>query len=385
MEAELAQRFIERKQAIQTTRIAIRSAIGQAAGSIGARTALRELAARDSELFFEAALSILDADPGGEDPSNPSARLCECPEFLIQLTRPERFSYAKLLEMCRRLIRFDPRLDVRLSDLLPKRHEDKYRLNPLALARILEVLNEISVGPRLVLLLTHLTDHPDVKVRAKAIVLMGRRICNSAWPHRHLASSEAGIRASAVEALWGRNTPTARTALWDCVRDAHQQVAGKALFGLHLLGESEVGKLAADMLDDERPPFRSTAAEVMGKIGSADFTAPLMKAATDSDATVRLEAKRALVIIRQPIRQQESLAAAEAREAALNAPPTPPHAPATPNAPPTPPPAETTPPPEETTPPPEETTPPPALEQLAEPVRMPDFNLRLDGRHTSTR
>jgi len=163
-----------------------------------------------------------------------------------------------------------------------------------------------------------------------------------------------------VESLWGRNTATARTVMWDCVNDGNHRVAGNAVYGLHLLGERKADELVTGMLDDERPEFRSTAARLMGRMGNTEFTDALTKASADTDANVRLEAKRALVSIRQPILRQQQQLAAVSRAVESSAPPA---LPVT----------------EKPAPPPVET------EAAVEAGVGSDLHLRLDGRHTSTR
>lgn len=361
---ELADRLEDNRCAVQATKVAILSAVHQPVGSVTGRTALAELASHNGELFFEAALGLLEEMPDSPERAAMYGRLCDCPEFLIQLTRPDRFSKSKRLNLCRNFIQFDKRLDIRLADLLPHRRDDTYRLPPETIAGILDILNEISTGPRLVLLLNHLTDHPDQMVAERAVVLMGRRIQNSSWSQRYLMASDGGLRASAVESMWGRKTPAARTALWGCVNDASHQVVGNAVFGLHLLGEGGVDEIVTGMLDDARPPFRSTAAQVMGKIAKEEYADVLVKATTDTDPNVRLEAKRALVNIRRPIRRQE-LAAAMAQ-------PTPPPVPE---------------PPVPVPPVPEAPLPEPPLPEapVETPKSAPPFEIHLDGHYTTTR
>ncbi|MGP8245081.1 MAG: HEAT repeat domain-containing protein [Bryobacteraceae bacterium] len=352
MESELIQRFREVSQQVQSMRVAIRATLLQPAGSSSAQTGLRQLATQAPEVFFEGAMSLLETSAGSSDAANIHARLLGCPEFLIELTRPHRFSHAKLLALCLGFIKVVERLDIFLADLLPHRFEDKYQLPHTLVARILDILNEISTGPRLVLLLGHLANHPDPVVAERAVVLMGRRICNAAWSQRYLMAADEGVRAGAVESLWGRDTTAARTAMWGFVKDPSHRVVGNALLGLHLLGERSVDELATNMLDDARPPFRSTAAKVLGQIGKQEYTSHLVKAAADCDPTVRLEAKRALVTIRLPIlRQQE--AAAEALPPA----PTICH----------------------------ETIVETCAETLDNAPDPPYYQIRLDGKHTSTR
>jgi len=325
----------------------IRSAVNEPRGSALARAALKDMAARDEELFFEAALPILDEMEDQRKRALACVRVCERPEFLLQLIRPDRLSRPKLIELCVVLVKYDKNLDLRLAHLLPHRYEDQYHLSPEAIARILDVLNEISLGPRLVLPLGHLTEHSNPEVAERAVVLMGRRVQNSAWPQRRLSSADEGVRAGALESLWGRDSADARAAMWNCVKDSSHQVAGNAVFGLHLLGEAAVSDLVTGMLRDARPSFRSTAAKVLGRIGKPEYAELLAQAATDSDPSVRLEAKRSLATIRRRIPLPEG--------------------PVTPTLP--------------------APQPKPEAPQLEAPTprALPDFQIHLDGRHTSTR
>ncbi|HWC95754.1 MAG TPA: hypothetical protein VG456_03365 [Candidatus Sulfopaludibacter sp.] len=130
------------------------------------------------------------------------ARLFECPLFLREMFRPGRFTDGKLKEQCAAWIKVDKLLDLRLARLAPGRTEDRAGLASPQLARLLQVLHHISSGPRLILLVNHLKQHPNAEVAESATVLVGRRIRNVAWVKQRLASTEPRIRAVAVESLW---------------------------------------------------------------------------------------------------------------------------------------------------------------------------------------
>jgi HEAT repeat protein len=181
------------------------------------------------------------------------------------------------------------------------RHEDEFEISPEIVARVLEVLNRISSGPRLILMLNHLKDHTDRAVAEKATVLVARRIFSLPWLQQRLASTDPRIRAGAVQGLWGRDLPSARKLLWQYQKDEDDRVVGNALLGLHLLKEERVPKLVEAMLQDARAPFRLTAVEIMGQVGDPAFMKPLRAALGDNDPGVRLAAKHALAQIRHGI------------------------------------------------------------------------------------
>ena len=331
------------------------------------RSAFEDMSECAPELFYDAACLYLNSIADSPERNRAYISVFACPAFLIELTRRERYSLAKLVEICRGYAAIDKRFDIRLANLLPGRSEDRHKLDPEAVARILEVLNEISVGPRLILLLGHLANNPHPKVAEKATVLMGRRVCNSGWSQRRLESGVPEIRAGVVQGLWGRNTPEARHAMRKCVGDESERVAGNAVFGLHLLGEADVPQLGEGMAADGRPPFRATAAWLAGQIGEPQYTPVLMRAKDDSEASVRLAAKQAMVKLRQEaLKAEDALKAEEAQKAERADTPQPLEAATTGQ------PAET----------------PPAGETAAEPEAKPSehvFQIHLDGSVAATR
>jgi HEAT repeat protein len=184
------------------------------------------------------------------------------------------------------------------------------------MVRVLDVLNEISAGPRLLLILNQLTHHRDPRIASKAVMLMARRVGNNQWVKNRLDSGDARLRASVVEGLWGVNTAAARKTLWASLEDESNRVVGNALLGLHMLGEPMAGELVRAMLEDKRPPFRWTAAWVMGKTGRDEFVELLQRSLGDGEKAVRHAARRALIAIRQAAiaRQLESEAHARKQE-----------------------------------------------------------------------
>jgi hypothetical protein len=271
-----------------------------------AQSALRQASIDDPELFFQAGYRLIESLAGSPERATVCKRLLGCPIFLIELTRRERFSLPKLLQICRDFSAIDTRLDIRLANLLPGRREDPCGLGAEVVARILEVLNDISIGPRLILPLSHLTDHPNAGVAEKATLLIGRRICNFGWLQRRLESGGPGIRAGVLQGLWGSDTPQARVAMRKCLQDTSERVVGNAVFGLHLLREADSVKLVENMMADVRPAFRATAAYLAGQIGTPEVMALLRRAKNDGEACVRVAAKQSMVQVRRAAREEEA-------------------------------------------------------------------------------
>lgn len=289
-----------------------------------AHSALREASLADPELFFQAGYRLLESLDGAPDCAKVCKRLLACPIFLVELTRKGRFSLPKLLQICRNFAALDTSLDIRLANLLPGRLEDPFELSAEEVARILEVLNDISVGPRLILPLSHLTAHPNPAVAEKATVLIGRRICNFGWLQRHLESAGPGIRAGLLQGLWGHDTPQARLTMRRYLQDTSENVVGNAVFGLHLLHEDDSVELLERMMADVRPAFRATAAFLAGQMGTPEVDALLRRAKNDGEACVRLAAKQSMVQIRRSAREEEARREAQAAAASAQPPEIPP-------------------------------------------------------------
>jgi HEAT repeats len=255
---------------------------------------IQGIARSQPALFVAAAISMLDSQSTLEGRRSLYKQWLDCPQFLLELAHPDRFGSEQLLAVCRGLKEIDDLLDVQLGRLMPGRHEDTVGLAPDVVLRVLDVLDAISAGSRLILMLGHLTEHKDRRIASKATILVGKRVRNDNWVKRQLAAADPRVRANAVEALWGVDSPTARKCMWESLKDENNRVAGNALVGLHLLGEPAVGQLAQRMLQDARPTYRTTAAWAMGRIGGPEFVECLRQAAGDADQSVRDTARSAL-------------------------------------------------------------------------------------------
>ena len=282
----------------QAVEVALRATVAERRKSRDADTSFFETAANVPELLCPAAVTVLESDD-----MEPSLRrwlytqLLERPECVQQIVTPGHFTREQLLAVCRHLMTIDNYFDVRLAGLLPRAYSDHSHLDSQTLIRVLDVLDEISPGSRLILSLNHLTHHPDQHVSSKATLLVGRRLQNRAWVARQMASADARVRASVIEGLWDIRTESSREILKAALGDEHNRVVGNALVGLHRLGDPGVVAQARQMIEDPRPPFRWTAAWVMGKIGDPEFETSLQRALRDKEPKVGKAAERALAAL----------------------------------------------------------------------------------------
>lgn len=161
---------------------------------------------------------------------------------------------------------------------------------PEAAPRLIEILAEISDGSRILPSLMRLMRHPNPYVRSKAVLMIGRGSHSVKWVRGRLAESDPRIRANAIEALWGSQSPEAQVLLRFALADGNNRVVGNALLGLYLAGDCAVIPDIVKMASSEQPLFRSTAAWVMGETGDPRFTEVLVRMLVEQNPVVRKRA-----------------------------------------------------------------------------------------------
>jgi len=220
------------------------------------------------------------------------------PEYLAN---PALGSRERSLRIVKRLVKLDPSFDVRLARMLPDRtginHHEAF--SGVRAYRILDILDQVSRGRRLLPVLAHLAASDDPKIAAKATLFVGRRVQSAEWAARQLRQQDPRVRANAVESIWGLRNPVAVCLLEGCVDDSNNRVAGNALVGLHLLDTPGVAKIIQSMAEAPKANFRSTAAWVMGRIASPEFAPELNRLLKDDSSQVRGAALRALIEVRR--------------------------------------------------------------------------------------
>lgn len=227
--------------------------------------------------------------------------LVKQPTLFKELADPNLFTREQAVTLSRRLMTVDGSIDIRFARQLPGRNGsvDDTIDGPKA-ERALDILDEISLGQRVVPILSHLTRHHDQKISSKATLLVGKRVQNIAFAKRIInEETDARTRANAVEAIWGNDSPPVQELFWECVEDRHNRVVGNAMVGLYLAGEQKVTGVVTRFAQDYKPEFRMTSAWTMGRIGDPEYVPSLTPLIKDQHPGVRGAALRSLQNIRQ--------------------------------------------------------------------------------------
>ena len=194
--------------------------------------ALGDLLATDGQKFFTASLPLLR---NGDDTAGLQflVSLLMQEELLLKpLCDPVLFNEQQAAAVARVMARVDPGLDVKLARRLKE-------LDAGAAQRVLAILDAISDGSRIIFILAGLMRHSNERLRSKAALLIGRTV-QKPEVFEHLEESDPRVRANAIEALWGLDSPAARALLLKTVNDPHCRTAANAMVGLHKLGEQTV-------------------------------------------------------------------------------------------------------------------------------------------------
>jgi hypothetical protein len=275
-------------------------------------------------LFIPAALDLVRTEPDSPGRRFVTVLLLNSTDVVARLTNPSEHSRPDSMFYMRRFMETDPYMDVRLARQLPGRDGAIADEELPAAVRVLDVLDEISPGRRLIPVLGYLTRYPDSLVAGKAAMLIARRICNASWIQRHMGSADSRIRANVVEGLWGVDAPYVRPTHLDAVHDPNNRVVGNAVLGLHIAGDAGIDRRIQNMARDSRIAFRSTAAWLCGKIGERESVQQLQRLLKDDSFAVRRSALRSLLVLRKtsdaPVKALDTREAKEVREETAAAP-----------------------------------------------------------------
>jgi len=267
--------------------------------AVGNRKRISEILQFDSECFYLTAIEILKKDLDSR-----------AAQYLISLLVSRNLLFRALCDsalvleravaLAHQAYRTDPTVDVRLARQLSDTTAAITRNGSTGMAeRLLEILDEISDGKRILPSLMRLLRTDNPYLRSKAVLMIGRSGRSLSWIKKRLEESDTRVRANAVEAMWGVEMPDARELLEWAARDNNNRVVGNALVGLYRLGEISPLAELVRLAGHNSPQFRRTAAWAMGKTGDPRFSEVLGRMIADPSGEVRKVAFAAVRRIRE--------------------------------------------------------------------------------------
>jgi hypothetical protein len=282
---------------------------------------VRKFASEAPTLFLESGLNMLTKGSDTAGYRYLAVQMAEMPQLFVMICDPWKYSLEQAVSAASRLLKAQPAFDTKLARLPARLGVTGETLKAGAAERALEILDQISVGSRVVPILKHLTEHPDRRISAKAALLLGKRMNNEDWVRRIVTEgADPRLRANALESAWGSTAPAHIQLFQECLGDKDNRVVGNAIVGLHLAGNPDVQKILQKFSEYFAPEFRMTAAWAMGKLGDPFFVPILTPLIKDVHQGVRRAALRALHRIRRIEKRLEGAEAGiEGPEATLQA------------------------------------------------------------------
>jgi hypothetical protein len=262
------------------------------------RQVIRSLFDCDRDIFLANSIEILkvDADSRG---AHYLLSLLVAEDLLYQALCDPTLGRQQAVAIARAAVRVDPMADVALaSRLASDALSDPDARGMGAPGRVMEILEEISGGPRILPCLMRLLRNANPYLRSKAVRMIGRGNRSVKWVRGRLGEADPRVRGNAVEALWNLDSEESRELLRRAARDPHNRVAANALVGLYNQGDVFAIPELLTMAGRASSRFRMSAAWAMGHTADPRFAEALGRMLADPSAAVRKRAFAAVAYIK---------------------------------------------------------------------------------------
>ncbi len=301
---DLVRRFIERSHVDGPTEAArrqLRRILESAAENLLAARSVAEQWRKHEPLSFFKALR--EALIHGEDGAAGDllVSLVDADLLLRALQDPGAFHREDALELVRALAPHVSDLDLRLA----KRFSGEWSRGEAAddveaARRTLDLIAAVSCRERILPFLVRACRTTDRAAVSKVARLAGRCAWGRGLVLALLESPDPRVRANAVEGLWeSTDFPEKANLLWRAAGDRHHRVAVNALVGLVRMGDSSAAERLLALTADPSLEMRAAAAWGLGELGEPRFRDVLMRLYQNETGSVRRNALRALVRLKQ--------------------------------------------------------------------------------------
>ena len=207
---------------------------GFPANPVASGKSLQRLLLSDPGQFLVDALPLLRSAPDTPGFYYVLALLHSQNLILKNLCDPALFNKSESIALSKRMSRVEPLFDMKLAKLLlttevqPAAGEAEQSSQSLAGLRLLEIMAANSDRGRS-LLFAQLLHHPNLQVRSKAALLVGKSNQDVKWVSKQMHGADSRVRANALEALWGLESEDCRRVFENALDDPANRVVGNVL------------------------------------------------------------------------------------------------------------------------------------------------------------
>jgi hypothetical protein len=265
---------------------------------------LHRLLLDDPRQFFVDALPLLRTSPDTPGFYYVLALLHSQNLILKNLCDPVLFNKSESIALAKRMSRVEPLFDMRLAKMLlateakPAGSEAEQDTQSLAGLRLLEIMAETSDRGRS-LLLAQLLHHPNLQVRSKVALLVGKSNKDVKWVSKQMNGNDSRVRANALEALWGVESEDCRKVFRHALDDPANRVVGNGILGLYLLGAASAIGSVLTMIAHPDDGFRKTGIWLTAEMADLRFLPVLARLMKESGPALRPHVFRAFAKLKQ--------------------------------------------------------------------------------------
>lgn len=302
--ADLVRRFVERYQAEPPTAAArgqLQRILETAATNVLAARSVAEQWRKHEPLSFLSALRQAILSVPDESCPDLLYSLVDADVLLRALQEPYAFHRDDAIELVRVLQPYVPDLDLRLAKRFSGERDLGEAPDDLkSVQRTLDLIAAVNCRERILPFLARACRISGRTVASKVARLAGRCAWGRGLLLALLDSPDARVRANAVEGLWeSAHFADKASLLWRAAGDSHHRVAVNALVGLVRMGETEAVERLLALTAHPSPEFRAAAAWGLGELGDPRFRDVLTRMYQSETGSVRRNALRALVRLKQ--------------------------------------------------------------------------------------
>ena len=247
--------------------------------------ALRQLRELEPIPFQEAALGAIAGLPESSGTRFIATLVILNEPVLELIVNPAAFEAERARRIVQAIRRTDSQTEAKLLRLISA---NPARPLPQAVTdRILDIVDSVSEGPRLVPVLMQIYRSANAHLRARLALSIGRHHRNKDWLEDRMRDIDPRVRANAVEANWNQTDDAALTLFNSALRDPHHRVVGNGAVGLYNVGDIRSLRVFGELLGHPEPSWRATGLWVVGHLHELRFQSRVEALAGDSDLCVR--------------------------------------------------------------------------------------------------